>query len=54
MLGVGIEKHIGVQEKRGHFLEIVRLDKGLEGIIEVRLMESKYKRTSQEGSVAMP
>lgn len=31
MLGIGIEKHIIVQERRGHFLEVVRLDKGLEG-----------------------
>lgn len=31
MLGVGIEKYIRVQERRGYFLEVVRLDKRHEG-----------------------
>lgn len=32
MLGVDIQKHIiRVQERRGHFLKAVRLDKGNDG-----------------------
>ena len=54
ILGVGIEKHIRVQERRGISWKLSYWTRGLRESIGVVFMESKYKKTFQEGSVAMP